>query len=64
MSMNDKERLTAEALECLIDLCNEVIEKYRYTIEQHGYDYQKPQSYFEAWDDFVDALETIEDQLR
>jgi CYTH domain-containing protein len=59
MSMNDRERL-----ECLIDHCNAVIDKYRYTIEQHGYDYQKPSSYFEAWDDFVDALENIEEGLK
>lgn len=59
MSMNDKERL-----ECLIDHCNAVILNYSKVIEQYGYDYQKPQSYFEAWDDFVDALETIEGGMK
>ena len=59
MSMNDKERL-----ECLIDHCNALIVSYSSTIEQHGHDYEKPMSYFEAWDDFVDALENIEEGMK
>lgn len=59
MSMNDKERL-----ECLIDHCNALIVNYSKVIEQYGYDYEKPIKFFEAWDDFVDALETIEEGMK
>lgn len=59
MSMNDKERL-----ECLIDHCNAVIDKYSYALNQYGYDQKLNDSFFEVWDKFVDALENIEEGMQ
>lgn len=55
MSMNDRERL-----ECLIDHCNAVIERYQGLIEAMP----KPDDWFRPWDDFRDALETIEEGMK
>lgn len=59
MSMNDKERL-----QCLIDHCNSVKEAYNGLINKHGSDTEKPENWFRPWDDFLDALEAIEEGMR
>jgi hypothetical protein len=59
MSMTNEERL-----ECLIDHCNKVIDKYTYVINAYGYHEKLNDSFYEIWDKFVDAVETIEEGMK
>lgn len=59
MSMNNDERL-----ECLINHCNEVVDKYTHALNQYGYEQKLGDSFYETWDKFVDALENIEEGLK
>lgn len=55
MSMNNLERL-----ECLIERCNEVINAYNGLINKQ----EMPENFYRPWDNFMDALERIEEGMK